>query len=341
MQAIFTASMVTKVTLPMLAPAPAPTPPRSVRVSLTDRCDFACVYCRPSKSDGFVQERLDADAIVTMAEGLAKVGTRRVRITGGEPLLRKDVVDIVARLAKLGFEDLALTTNASRLAKLARPLRDAGLQRITISLDSLDPVRFARLTRGGNLERVLAGLDAAVSAGFDEVKLNAVVLRGENDDELEAIVRFAWARSIVPRFLEVMTIGEGAKVASQVVTGAEMRAKLAHLLEDATPVREENRGPARYLVNRFDRTKKVGFITGASETYCDGCDRLRVSSDGVLRPCLATDDGVRAGELAKNGDTDGIADATRRAWEMKPDGRTWDGCNEPGAAKLSIRAIGG
>ncbi|HEX7667357.1 MAG TPA: GTP 3',8-cyclase MoaA [Polyangiaceae bacterium] len=327
------------VSLPILTPAP--TPPRSVRISLTDRCDFACVYCRPDKSDGYVRERMDADAIVTMAEGLTKVGTRRVRITGGEPLLRKDVVTIVGRLAKLGFEDLALTTNASRLAELARPLRQAGLERITISLDSLDPARFARLTRGGKLDRVLAGIDAAMASGFDEVKLNCVVVRGENDDELEAIVRFAWERGIVPRFLEVMTIGEGAKFEGRVVTGAEMRAKLAHLLEDATPVREDDRGPARYVFARGDSSNKVGFITGASDTYCAGCDRLRVSSDGVVRPCLATDDGVRATDLAERGDTDGIAEATRRAWKMKPDGETWDGCNEPGAAKLSIRAIGG
>lgn len=327
------------VALPVLAPAPAP--PRSVRMSLTDRCDFACVYCRPDKNDGYVKERLDADALVTMAEGLVRAGARRIRLTGGEPLLRRDVVDVVARLAKLDLEDLALTTNGSRLAKLAAPLRAAGLQRITISLDSLDEERFARLTRGGNLASVLAGIDAACAAGFDEVKLNAVVVRGENDDELEDIVRFAWSRGIVPRFLEVMTIGEGASLADRVVSGREMRAKLAHLLLEETPVREENRGPAKYVRARFDTGKHVGFITGASDTYCAGCDRLRVSSDGVLRPCLATDDGVRALAEARRGDAAAIESATHEAWRSKPDGERWRGCNEPGASKLSIRAIGG
>ena len=312
-----------------------------MRVSLTDRCDFACIYCRPHKSDGYARERLDADAIVTMAKGLARSGVARVRFTGGEPLLRRDVVDIVARVAAVGFEDLALTTNGSRLAKLARPLREAGLRRITISLDSLQTERFARLTRGGDLSRVLAGVDAACAAGFDEVKLNAVVVRGENDEELEELVRFAWSKNIVPRFLEIMTIGEGARMAGRVVTGAEMRSKLAHLLEDGDAMRDHDRGPARYVRARSDAGRRVGFITGSSDTYCAGCDRLRVSSDGVLRPCLATEDGVRASAEASTDDADGVARAITEAWKFKPNGETWRGCNEPGAAKISIRAVGG
>ena len=327
------------VALPVVSSTPAP--PRSVRLSLTDRCDFACIYCRPHKSDGYVRERLAADAIVTMAKGLARSGVARVRFTGGEPLLRRDAVDIVARVAAVGFEDLALTTNGSRLAKLARPLREAGLQRITISLDSLQAERFARLTRGGDLSRVLEGIDAARAAGFDEVKLNAVVVRGENDEELEDLVRFAWSKDIVPRFLEIMTIGEGARMASRVVTGAEMRSKLAYLLEDGDAVRDANRGPARYVRARNDSRKRVGFITGSSDTYCAGCDRLRVSSDGVLRPCLATEDGVRASAEASQGDADAVAHAIAEAWKYKPNGETWRGCNEPGAASVSIRAVGG
>lgn len=318
-----------------------PTPPRSVRVSLTDRCDFACIYCRPHKSDGFAKERMTADAIVTMAKGLARAGVRRVRFTGGEPLLRRDVVDIVARIAEIGFADLALTTNGSRLTKLARSLRDAGLRRITISLDSLQADRFARLTRGGDLSRVLSGIDAACAAGFDEMKINAVVVRDENDAEMEDLVRFAWSRGIVPRFLEIMTIGEGARMADRVVTGAEMRSKLAHLLEEGDAVRDVDRGPARYVRARGDSSKRVGFITGASDTYCAGCDRLRVSSDGMLRPCLATSDGVSASLQADRHDADGVARAVADAWKFKPDGETWRGCNEPSAALISIRAIGG
>jgi cyclic pyranopterin phosphate synthase len=313
-----------------------------VRLSLTDRCDLACVYCRPSRSDGYLERRLDLDAWTAMVDGLVRAGVRRVRITGGEPLLHKDLLEVVRRLGAMGLEDIALTTNATRLAGLARPLREAGLQRINVSLDTLDTRRFFRMTRGGRLEQVLRGVDAALATGFDEVKLNAVVVRGENDDELEELARWAWDKGIVPRFLEVMAIGEGAKLADRVVTGAEMRARLAHLLEDETACVEANRGPAKYVRARHDSSKKIGFITGTSDTYCAGCDRLRVSSDGVLRPCLATKDGLSAATAARAGDATAVAAAVHEAWTtMKPDGQVWKGCTEETASHVSIRAIGG
>ncbi|MBV9948947.1 MAG: radical SAM protein, partial [Myxococcales bacterium] len=160
--------------LPALANEPA-TPPTSVRLSLTDRCDLACVYCRPHKSDGYLDDTLQIEAWKTMVGGLVRAGIRRVRITGGEPLLHPRVVSMVAYLASLGLEDLALTTNATHLARLACPLREAGLQRINVSLDTLDPARFERMTRGGKLARVVDGIDQALSAGFSGMKLNAVV----------------------------------------------------------------------------------------------------------------------------------------------------------------------
>src|SRR5579863_6632935 len=161
--------------LPLLPPAHGvdrPNP-RTVRVSLTDRCDLACVYCRPSRSDGYLERRLEDDAWRAMVQALVQAGVRRVRITGGEPLLHPRVTELVAYVASLGVEDLALTTNATLLEKLARPLRDAGLRRITVSLDSLVPERFWRITRGGRLDRVLAGVEAARAGGFDELKINA------------------------------------------------------------------------------------------------------------------------------------------------------------------------
>ncbi len=317
------------------------TPPTSVRLSLTDRCDLACIYCRPDKQDGYFDEVLDLAAWKTMVNGLVQAGVRRVRLTGGEPLLHPQAVAMVAYLASLGLEDLALTTNATRLARLARPLRDAGLHRINVSLDTLDPERFARMTRGGRLARVLAGIDAASSVGFTSIKLNAVVVRGENDEEIEAIVRWCWERDIVPRLLEVMQIGEGAKLADRVVTAAEMRVRLAHLLEPHDGEREAGRGPAKYVRARHDTSKRVGFITGTSDTYCKGCDRLRVASDGTLRPCLATNDGVAAGDIARSGDESRVVAAIAEAWAKKPDGDVWKGCTEDEAAKVSIRSIGG
>ena len=335
--------MLARVSLPIAAPSarPAKTPPRSVRLSLTDRCDLACVYCRPHRHDGYLEEKLGDAAFETMARGLVRSGVRRVRLTGGEPLLHPDVVARVAFLAGLGLDDLAMTTNATRLARLAAPLRRAGLRRLTISIDSLDPTRFFRLTRGGRLAEVLAGVEAAVAAGFDELKLNAVVLRGENDGELPDLVRWAWERGIVPRFIEVMKIGEGAAIGdASLVTVAEMRVTLAALLEDDRAIVDPDRGPARYVRARHDRALRVGFISGTSDTYCAGCDRLRVSADGMLRPCLATNDGVAARRAAETSEG-AVADAVVEAWSKKPDGDTWKGCTEASAASISIRAIGG
>ncbi|MBN9163857.1 MAG: cyclic pyranopterin phosphate synthase MoaA [Myxococcales bacterium 68-20] len=331
------------VALPVLQPRPAPaTPPRSVRLSLTDRCDLACIYCRPDKRDGYLEDRLEIEAWKTMAAGLVRAGVRRVRLTGGEPLLHPAVVEVVAFLGSLGLDDLALTTNATRLARHARALRDAGLMRVNVSLDTLDADRFRRMTRGGKLDVVLRGIDAALAAGFDEIKLNAVVVRGENDDEIEGIVRWSWERGIVPRFLEVMHIGEGAKLKDRVVRASEMRARLAHLVHHQTEaIGEADRGPAKYLFARHDPAKKVGFITGTSDTYCKGCDRLRVAADGTLRPCLATNDGLAAGHIARGGDASEIAGAVHDAWKLKPDGEVWKGCTEPDAAAVSMRGIGG
>jgi cyclic pyranopterin phosphate synthase len=317
-------------------------PPRSVRISLTDRCDLACVYCRPSRSDGYLEQRLDDLAWHAMIEGLARAGVRRVRITGGEPLLHPRAVELVAFVTSIGFEDVALTTNGTRLERLARPLRDAGLMRLTVSIDSLDSVRFRRITRGGDLEQVLAGVRAALAAGFDELKLNCVVLRGENDDELGAITEWAWERGITPRFIELMPIAEGANIVGRhLVTAAEMRERLGVLLEPVEAHADADRGPAKYVRSRRDPRLRVGFITGTSDTFCESCDRLRVAADGMLRPCLATDVGVSAKAEAEGGDRARIVAAISEAWKQKPDGTVWKGCTEETAARVSMRAIGG
>jgi cyclic pyranopterin phosphate synthase len=249
---------------------------------------------------------------------------------------------LIAHVTSLGFEDVALTTNATRLAKLAGPLRAAGLKRITISLDSLDPERFRRITRGGDLEKVMAGVHASLAAGFPEVKINCVVLRGENDDELGAITEWAWSLGITPRFIELMPIAEGANIVGRhLVTAAEMREKLAGLLEPDEARADEDRGPAKYVRSRQDGRRRVGFITGTSDTFCESCDRLRVAADGMLRPCLATDVGVSAKAIAASGDASRIVDAIGEAWKLKPDGTTWKGCTEETAAHVSMRAIGG
>ena len=252
------------------------------------------------------------------------------------------MVELVAFVASLGVEDLALTTNATQLADLARPLRAAGLRRLTVSLDSLRADRFWRITRGGRLERVLGGIEAALGEGYEELKTNTVVLRGENDDELTDIVAWAWARGIVPRFIELMRVGEGASLpADKLVPAAEMRARLAGVTGDEPWAVDPDRGPARYVRSRDGTGRRVGFITGSTDTFCDTCDRLRVASDGTLRPCLATNDGVPAMALANAGDASGLGRAIDEAWSLKPDGETWKGCTEATAAGVSMRAIGG
>lgn len=331
--------------LPMVAAAGAREPriePRSARISVTDRCDFACTYCRPSRSDGYVREKLSLERWQVMIDGLVAAKVQRFRLTGGEPLIHPQIVDFVRMIARHDVADVALTTNASQLEKLARPLAEAGLRRINISIDTLDPDRFTAITRGGRLDEVLRGIDAAIDAGLSPIKLNTVVLRGVNDDELEPIVRFAWARDMVPRFLEVMPIAEGAKLAqTHLVTAAEMRARLAHMLLDESPQVEHDRGPAKYLRSASDASKRVGFISGTSDTYCGTCDRLRVSSTGVLRPCLATDDGVDASLALDAADAGAIGGLLEEAWQMKPDGRIFKGCTEESAAAVSMRSIGG
>lgn len=331
-----------RVARSLTRPTEALVAPRSVRVSVIDRCDFACTYCRPSRADGYTDGRLMGSAWKTLFEGLLRAGIRRVRLTGGEPLLHPEIVAIVRHLAELGLEDLAITTNASQLARLALPLREAGLHRLNISIDTLDEARFRRITRGGELAPVLRGIDAALAAGFETIKLNTVVLRGENDDELEALTTWAWERRMVPRFLEVMPIAEGAKlVAEHLVPAAELRARLTHLLLPEPATVEAGLGPAKYVRARRDPSLRVGFISGTSDTFCAGCDRLRVSSTGTLRPCLATEDGVEAGDVARAGDARAIEARVHEAWTKKPDGTTWKGCTEEGAALVSMRAIGG
>jgi cyclic pyranopterin phosphate synthase len=319
--------------------------PRAVRVSLTDRCDLACIYCRPHRHDGYFAERMGSEGWRTLARALFDEGIERVRFTGGEPLLHREAVEIVRDFARLPFRDLALTTNGVRLARFAAPLRDAGLHRVTVSLDSLHPDRFRRMTRGGDLAPVLEGIDAMLESGFAEPKMNTVVVRGENDDELVTIAQFALSRGITPRFLEVMLVGEGARFSHRVVDVREMRSHLGELLEDAKSMDPDapdpDRGPARYAAVRNMRHARIGFISGTSHTYCQGCDRLRVTAAGGIRPCLATTDETSSRSEAEQGDSEAVRARIRDAWLLKPDGTQFRGCTEPTARDVSMRSTGG
>lgn len=334
-------SLIEALVEPLVVPRAAP---RAARLSIIDRCDLACVYCRPHRRDGGhvrASSRLDVGAWETLVRGLVLRGVRRVRLTGGEPLVHPHVVEIVRAVARIpGIEDVALTTNGTRLAQLAFALRDAGLRRLNVSVDTLDAGRFFRMTRGGRLADVLEGLEAASRAGFVDTKLNTVVLAGENDDELVPLVRFAWSLEATPRLLELMAVGEAARMGARAVPYAAIRARVAELLGDDEPAKEPDRGPARYALAR-DGVHRIGFITGASETFCEGCDRLRVSSDGRLRPCLATTDAIDASLAIQRGDVEGVAAQLDAAWARKPSGDAWRGCGEESAALVDMRSTGG
>ncbi len=263
-----------------------------LRLSVTDRCDLACVYCMPPGGElehSVRKELLSFEEAARLVRVFATMGIRRVRFTGGEPLVRKDVValvDLVRRTTPV--ETLVMTTNATRLEELAAPLRDAGLVGVNVSLDSLDAERFAALTRGGDLRKVLSGIEAALAVGL-EVKLNVVPVRGRNDDELGAIVDWCWARGITPRFIELMPLGEGAKLGSsaRIDSGDVLRLLGDRVAGELLGARADH-GPARYRHAADGSGRRVGFITPLSHEFCGTCNRVRITARGDVRACLAS-----------------------------------------------------
>jgi cyclic pyranopterin phosphate synthase len=295
---------------------------RYLRLSVTDRCDMRCEYCMPPEGNPMSEksEILSVEEVIRAVGVFQRLGVVTVRITGGEPLVRRGVVDIARGIRRdLGIEDIALSTNASLLAGLAGPLREAGVRRVNISLDSLRPATFAQITRRGDLAEVLAGIDAAVEAGFEERKINIVAMRGLNDDEAGDLVDFAWSRGFTPRFIELMPVGEGASLVAERYIGAqEIRKRLGDRVADVPLTRREGRGPARYVPSHRDPAQQVGFISAMSDNFCDGCNRVRLSTKGELRPCLASPRGVSLRDLMRAGAADEeIAAAVRGALSGK------------------------
>ena len=275
-----------------------------LRLSITDRCDLRCTYCMPPEGVPASPREavLSFEEIVRIARVFTRLGVRTVRLTGGEPLVRKNVADLVRMLRdEAGIEDIAMTTNATVLEHVAKPLVRAGLSRINISVDSVDPRRFRRITRGGDLARVIRGIDAIQDAGVRETKTNTVVVRHENDGEQAAeLVRWAWAREITPRFIELMPIGEGAKLGRDaVVPTAELKRSLAPLIEEASAAHHPGRGPAAYVASK-DGRHRVGFIGAVTENFCEHCNRVRVTARGDIRACLASPNGLSLKPLLRS-----------------------------------------
>lgn len=262
-----------------------------LRLSLTKACSMRCTYCRP----GWLQQPR-GEAVLTPAEleQLARhlvehYGLRKVRLTGGDPTSRPELIEIIERLSRIaGIDDLAMTTNGLTLVRQARAYADAGLDRLNLSMDSLDPKRFARMTGVDGLSRVLAGIDAARDAGIGPIKINTVVLRDENDAELPDLVRFAARRGVVIRFIELMPMGPLASSwAERYVPEQEMRERIDPIARSWEPLYQGHDAARRYRVELDDGSAaEVGFITPMSCNFCADCNRVRLAADGAIYPCL-------------------------------------------------------
>ncbi len=261
----------------------------SLRISVTDRCDLRCFYCMPEDVEWLPRKSLlSFEEIERVARVALEGGVRRLRVTGGEPLLRKDLPTLIARLARLpGLEDLALTSNATQLDRLAVPLRQAGLERVNISLDSLDPDKFRKLTNRDMHAQVMGGIDAADAAGFGHISLNCVVIRGQNDDEVVDFARLARERAFDVRFIEFMPLEHGTKWGTDVmVPGKELRERIAEVFPIEPDPDQDPHAPSRDWLFRDGAPGSVGFIDSVTQPFCSTCNRIRLTADGKIRTCL-------------------------------------------------------
>ena len=293
-----------------------------LRLSVTDRCDLRCNYCIPKGFKDFSEpdDWLTFDEIERVIRIFGELGTKRIRITGGEPLVRKNMPELAARLSALpGIEDLSLSSNATRLKKQAGPLKQAGISRINVSLDTLRPDLFKEITGGGKLEKVIDGLLASKEAGFQPVKINMVVMRGVNDTEVEDMVQFCIDHDFTLRFIEAMPLGDtGREANKQYIPLDEIHDRLAKKYT-LTKANMNGGGPARYV--RVDDTElRIGFITPISQHFCDTCNRVRLSVDGTLYLCLGQEDSYPLREIMRAGVSDDeLKQHIQNAIDLKPE----------------------
>ncbi|MDY6980793.1 MAG: GTP 3',8-cyclase MoaA [Pseudomonadota bacterium] len=304
-----------------------------VRISITDRCDFRCVYCM-SEDMTFLPraEILSLEEITQLARAFTELGVGKIRITGGEPLVRRNALWLFQQLGELPeLRELVLTTNGSQLSRHAQALRDAGVRRINISLDSLQPERFARLTRVGDLDKVLQGIEAARQAGFERIKLNSVILKNRNHDEVTDLVRFAVEQELDISFIEEMPLG---------VIGDHDRAEVYYssdeLLRDLQqsfellPTTETTGGPSRYYRIRGSDTR-IGLISPHSHNFCDSCNRVRVTAQGRLLLCLGQEHSMDLRQILREypEDMPRLKDAIVQSMDLKPRGHDFNLQEQP------------
>ncbi|WOJ97889.1 GTP 3',8-cyclase MoaA [Congregibacter brevis] len=317
-----------------------------LRLSVTDRCDFRCVYCM-AEDMKFVpkNEVLTLEELAKVSQAFVNLGVRKIRLTGGEPLVRHNIMQLVEQLGAMqGLEELVMTTNGSQLQRLAQPLSDAGVKRLNISLDSLQPRRFRQITRVGHLEQVIAGVDAACAADFERIRINAVIMRGDNDDEVLDLVSFAKERGIDLAFIEEMPLGriDDHDRALTLADSDWLRAQIEeHYSLCALGDPTGSDGPARMYSLEGSRSR-IGFISPHSNNFCHLCNRVRVTVEGQLLLCLGNEHSVDLREYLRSpgSTTEELQTVLHDAMAIKPERHYFDNSEEPQILRF-MNATGG
>lgn len=302
-----------------------------IRLSVTDRCDFRCVYCMGEEMTFLPHAQvLSLEEIEQVAAAFVSLGVKKIRLTGGEPLVRREVIKLIRGVGQLDAE-LAITTNGSQLVDMAQPLKDAGVNRLNISIDSLQEERFKEMTRIGKLPKVLAGIDAAIAAGFDRIKLNAVVMKGRNDDEVLDLVNYARDKGIDVSFIEEMPLGNiNEHDRAEVYCSSDEVREMIESRYPLQPTTERTAGPSRYY-RMADSESRVGFISPHSHNFCSECNRVRVTVEGRLLLCLGNEHSVDLRETLRRypNDQERLRDVIIKAMDLKPEKHEFDLDDEP------------
>lgn len=292
-----------------------------LRISITDRCNLRCFYCMPDEGINKLSHYniLTFEELYILVKEAIDLGIRKVRITGGEPLVRFGVVDFISKISKLdGLEDIALTTNGILLEKYAEDLKKAGLHRLNISLDSLREERYRQITRRSELQQVLRGIELAERVGLEPIKINTVIMRGVNDDEVRDFARLTQVKPIQVRFIELMPLGEAESIENErFISNSEIMKQLPELIP-LVPDREYQPGPAKYY--QMPGAKgRIGFISPMSNHFCRTCNRIRLTADGKLRPCLHSNLEVDIRDALRKNDREEVRRILRDSILLKPE----------------------
>jgi cyclic pyranopterin phosphate synthase len=306
-----------------------------VRISITDRCDFRCVYCMDEEMTFMPRERLlTLEEIAFLVRAFCELGVEKVRITGGEPLVRRNVDWLIEQIGALkhttSLKELNLTTNGSQLPKYAEKLAAAGMDRINISLDSLNADRFRELTRTGELTQVLAGIDAAKQAGFKRIKLNAVIMKGRNDDEIVDLAQFAIDNQLDISYIEEMPLGQVTHSRNESYCSSdEVLATLQTHFDLQTSIANTG-GPSRYYQVAGSKSK-IGFISPHSHNFCESCNRVRVTTEGRLLLCLGQEHSMDLRDIIRRhpGDIEQLKQAIIKSMDIKPKGHDFNIKEQP------------